>query len=127
MVRTMTTEDGSTIVVGETAGQNEDLVKHATQRDLWFHLDKFPSPHVILKVEGKDGPSRGSIFDAQQIAKYLSKKRDASSAGVIHVEAKFVNGGREDKLGTVALKKKPIQASVVYDEATIKRLLATET
>jgi predicted ribosome quality control (RQC) complex YloA/Tae2 family protein len=126
MVRIFQTEDGSKIAVGENAAENEELCKRANQRDIWFHLENAPSPHAILSVEGKGGPSRDSIIDAQQLVKYFSKRRDTSSASVIWIEAKFVSGGKEDKLGAVGLKKKPSQALVVFDERTMMRLLATK-
>jgi predicted ribosome quality control (RQC) complex YloA/Tae2 family protein len=127
MVRTFSTSSGATVQVGENAAENENLCKRAKQNDLWFHLDNAPSPHAVLHVETKSGPSREDIHDAQQLTKYFSSLRDAGQANVIYLEAKWVSGSKEDKTGSVALKKAPTRASVVYNEQTITRLLATKS
>lgn len=127
MVRNFTSVDGSKITVGENAAENEELCKSAKQRDLWFHLDGHPSPHAILHVEGKGQPSRDSIHDAQQLVKYFSRMKDVAQVAVIHIEAKWVSGGKESKSGSVSLKKQPTRAVVVYNEETVNRLLRTRT
>jgi predicted ribosome quality control (RQC) complex YloA/Tae2 family protein len=126
MVRTFLTSAGAAVSVGESATENENLCKQARQNDLWFHLDNTPSPHVILSVDGKSGASRDDIHDAQQLTKYYSKLRDVEQAYVIHIEAKWVSSGKEDKTGTVALKKSPTRAGVVYNQQTVTRLLASK-
>lgn len=126
MVRNFTTEDGSAIACGETASENEQLCRRASQRDIWFHLDGQPSPHVVLQVTAKSGAARDSIHDAQQVVKYFSKAREAPSAKVIFIPAKEVSGSKETKTGSVALKKQPTKVSVVYDEGAMTRLLATK-
>jgi predicted ribosome quality control (RQC) complex YloA/Tae2 family protein len=127
MVRTFSSSSGATISVGENAAENENLCKRAKQNDLWFHLDNAPSPHALLHVEGKSGASREDIHDAQQLTKYYSSLRNAGQAYVIYIEAKWVSGGKEDKTGSVALKKAPTRASVVYNEQTVTRLLGTKS
>jgi predicted ribosome quality control (RQC) complex YloA/Tae2 family protein len=125
MVRKFTSADGLDIVCGENAGENEQLVRNAKQRDLWFHLETQPSAHVLLSVTGKGPAPRDSIHDAQQICKYFSA-REASASRIIFIEAKAVSNPKESKTGTVELKKQPSKASVVYDESAIQRLLATK-
>ncbi|GAA5937582.1 CCDC25 family protein [Sporobolomyces koalae] len=39
-----------TIYAGKDKFENEDLIKYATERDIWFHVDKLSSPHVYLKL-----------------------------------------------------------------------------
>lgn len=99
MVRNFTTEDGSAIACGETAAENEQLCRRAGQRDLWFHLDGQPSPHVLLQVTAKAGASRDAIHDAQQVVKYFSKAREAPSANVFFFLRKRYLGVRKRKLG----------------------------
>jgi len=45
-ITTTTTE----ILVGKNRHHNTELVRSASQDDLWFHVANKPSPHVILKV-----------------------------------------------------------------------------
>jgi predicted ribosome quality control (RQC) complex YloA/Tae2 family protein len=37
-----------TIEVGQNAKENWDLIDNSEPNDLWFHLDEYPSAHVIL-------------------------------------------------------------------------------
>ncbi|GAA5968208.1 hypothetical protein JCM3765_003704 [Sporobolomyces pararoseus] len=39
-----------TVYAGKDKFENEDLIKYATERDIWFHVDKLSSPHVYLKL-----------------------------------------------------------------------------
>lgn len=123
MVRRFTTSDGSLLRCGENSSENEALVRGSSQKDLWFHLDGQPSAHVLLSVTGK-AASRDSVGDALQVVKYFSA-RAAASSRVIFVIAKAVSG-KETKEGTVTLKKQPEKRTVVYDETTMTRLLATK-
>jgi predicted ribosome quality control (RQC) complex YloA/Tae2 family protein len=125
MVRNFVSADGSAIACGETAEENDELCRRAKSRDLWFHLDGQPSAHVILSVTAKAGASRSDIHDAQQVLKYYSA-RGAPSSRVIYVEARAVSGSRETKAGSVTLGRQPTKATVVYDEATCLRLLASK-
>lgn len=125
MVRVYQTEDGSVISCGENARENDELVKAAKQRDIWFHLDGQPSAHVLLSVTSKSGASRQSVHDAKQICKYFSA-RQASASRLIYVEAKAVSNAKESKTGSVELKKQPSKATVVCDQSAIDRLLASK-
>eukprot|EP01052_Picozoa_sp_SAG31_P086258 SAG31_NODE_46888_length_252_cov_1.013072_1_plen_53_part_01 len=49
MVLKYTSADGHTILVGQSAYENEQLVAQASPQDLWFHLEQLPSCHVILQ------------------------------------------------------------------------------
>ena len=37
------------ILIGENAKDNTELVKESEPDDIWFHLEKESSPHIILK------------------------------------------------------------------------------
>lgn len=125
MVRVFETEDGSVVSCGENAKENDMLVKAAKQRDIWFHLDGQPSAHVLLSVTSKSGPSRQSLHDAQQVCKYFSA-RQANASRIIYVEAKAVSNAKENKTGSVELKKQPSKVTVVYDQSAMDRLLSSK-
>jgi len=133
MVLRFVAADGTPLLVGQTAAENDGLCKRASQLDLWFHLDNQPSPHVILQLSAtvgakKGGASANAITDACQLCKAYSKGINARSAqsAVIYIEAKHVGKGKEDpKTGQVQLSKAPLRRLVGTDEAALARLRAT--
>lgn len=42
-----------TIIIGENAKDNWNIIDMADQNDIWFHINNIPSPHIILKSNGK--------------------------------------------------------------------------
>jgi predicted ribosome quality control (RQC) complex YloA/Tae2 family protein len=40
-----------TILIGENAKENTELVKESEPDDIWFHLSTISSPHIILKTD----------------------------------------------------------------------------
>lgn len=44
------TDPPSTIYVGRDKFENEDLIAHAWDVDVWFHADKLSSAHVYLRM-----------------------------------------------------------------------------
>ena len=40
--------EGFEFQIGENANDNWDILKKSKQNWIWFHLDNFPSPYVIL-------------------------------------------------------------------------------
>jgi predicted ribosome quality control (RQC) complex YloA/Tae2 family protein len=40
--------EGIEFQIGENANDNWDILKKSKQNWIWFHLDNFPSPYVIL-------------------------------------------------------------------------------
>jgi predicted ribosome quality control (RQC) complex YloA/Tae2 family protein len=43
---------GYTIYMGKDKFENEELIKHGWEEDLWFHADKLSSAHVYLRTNG---------------------------------------------------------------------------
>ena len=41
--------NGYTILIGQNAEENDDLVNNANLDDYWLHLSDYPSPHVIIQ------------------------------------------------------------------------------
>lgn len=65
--------DGTVILCGRNNIQNDLLtMKTAAPEDLWFHVQKMPGTHVILRC-GKDTPSEASIIEAAQTAAFFSR------------------------------------------------------
>lgn len=57
-----------TILIGENAKDNTELVKMSDPNDIWFHLEKESSPHVILKSNFSN-----EIFEQEYLKQVASK------------------------------------------------------
>ncbi|KAI9296895.1 DUF814-domain-containing protein [Neoconidiobolus thromboides FSU 785] len=47
----VTTPNGN-IFMGKDKHENEDLIKHGIEEDVWFHVDKLSSAHIYLRLDG---------------------------------------------------------------------------
>jgi len=93
-----------TIQVGQTAEENWKLIDDACQNDIWFHVDKQPSPHVIIKMPPKVSLSNSTIKYAASLCKENSKYKNISKVSIIYTEIKNISKGKD--VGSVILKKK---------------------
>lgn len=123
MVLRFATRTGATILVGQTAVENDRLCAAADSDDVWFHLEGTPSPHVILHGHGV---TPEAISDCQQLCKLYSKQKHSSRATVIHIHARHVRKARTDASGTVRLMTTPTHQVVASDPGALDRLLATK-
>lgn len=46
------------ILIGENARDNENIIKISHPEDIWFHVDNMSSAHIILKSEGDKIPKK---------------------------------------------------------------------
>ena len=75
-----------TIKIGQNAKENWDLIDNSESFDLWFHLDLFPSPHVIISQDIKSCPE---IFYPNQIillASHYSKMYSKQKANISKIK-----------------------------------------
>lgn len=74
--------DGVTILVGRSAGQNEEVTfKLARPDDIWLHIREQPGAHVVIQADGPV-PDR-TIEEAAGLAAYFSRARGSTTAEVI--------------------------------------------
>ncbi|GFN36345.1 Rqc2 family fibronectin-binding protein [Tepidimicrobium xylanilyticum] len=93
--------DGFHIFVGKNNKQNDQLtLKTAQKEDLWFHVQKMPGSHVIIKVENKKVPDT-TIKEAAMLAAYYSKAKNSTNVPVDYTERKNVKKPRKAKSGMV--------------------------
>ncbi|PLN80875.1 coiled-coil domain-containing protein 25 [Aspergillus taichungensis] len=52
-------EPSAFIYVGKDKFENEDLIKHGLEKDVWFHVDNLSSAHVYLRM--RDGETWDNI------------------------------------------------------------------
>jgi hypothetical protein len=76
MVLYYKTRDESYVVyVGRDKHENEDLIRHGWDNDVWFHVDKLSSAHVYLRLkdgETIDSVPDGVLEDCAQLVKHNS-------------------------------------------------------
>ena len=91
------------IIIGQYAEENDEIIKNAKQSDLWFHLAKLPSCHVILSSNCKP-LDNNMIKYCAQLTKENSKYKNINLVTVNYTEIKNVK--RTEKKGQVILKGK---------------------
>lgn len=60
----------NTLIIGQNAKDNHDIIKQADPTDLWFHVSNYPSAHVILQPASDKA---ALIYKAALSAKLNSK------------------------------------------------------
>jgi predicted ribosome quality control (RQC) complex YloA/Tae2 family protein len=86
------------IIIGKNKEDNWKIFDEASQTDLWFHLDKFPSCYVILKGE----TTKENINLAAQTCKNNTKYRNLKNIGIIYTQKSNLKKGTE--IGEVIIK-----------------------
>lgn len=87
----LTTSTGFAVLVGKTGTQNDYLTcKLAQKQDIWFHVQKRPGSHVILRVEGT-APDDKTLEEAAAIAAFYSQAdRGGGQVPVDYTPVKYV-------------------------------------
>jgi predicted ribosome quality control (RQC) complex YloA/Tae2 family protein len=94
-----------TLLVGASDADNDYLsIEVAQPEDWWFHADKVPGSHVILRAKADEDPSAETLRQAASIAAYHSKARNAGIIPVHCTRARYVTKPRGVKTGTVNVK-----------------------
>ncbi|MBO4349568.1 MAG: DUF814 domain-containing protein [Proteobacteria bacterium] len=114
--------DGTRILVGKTASDNDDLTfHHARGNDTWLHVSQVPGSHVVVK---HPNPSQETLLDAALLAMHYSKMAQNSAAEVHVTQVKYVRKIKGAPAGKVEIRgEKAIH--VRRDEKRLARLLAT--
>ena len=91
------------IRVGENAQENWDLIDDSSQNDLWFHVEGFPSCHVVLCVgDRRKSPHKTVINFCASLCKEGSKMSNCKNIKIIYTEIKHVT--KADLVGAVHTK-----------------------
>jgi predicted ribosome quality control (RQC) complex YloA/Tae2 family protein len=94
-----------TLLVGATDADNDYLsIEVAHPEDWWFHADKVPGSHVILRAKSDMEPGSETLRQAAAVAAYHSKARNAGTTGVHCTRARYVTKPRGVKAGTVNVR-----------------------
>lgn len=101
------------ICIGSSATENTQMIKDASQKDYWFHLDDLPSPHGIIYLSraGLDigkfdfEKEKNLIYQIGILVKEHSKYKKISKLKVNYCPISKISHG--NKPGQVILKKTP--------------------
>ena len=98
--------DASTIIyIGKNNQQNDQVTfKIAKSNDLWFHVQKQPGSHVVIKKESGQ-PTDADIELAASLAIYFSKGRASSNVAVDYTQRRNVWKANGAKPGLVYYDK----------------------
>ena len=88
-------------VIGQSAKDNWKILSEAKQNYIWFHLDDYPSPYVILHKTFTES-LKSEIKEAAIACKENSKYKNLPSISVIYCEVKNLRKG--SKVGQVIIK-----------------------
>ncbi len=89
------------IVLGKSAKENWQIIDEANENDIWFHLDDYPSSHVILKTNDLNIKqlNKQTLIHCASICKDNSKYSNTKNISVIYTKIKNVK--KADTLGSV--------------------------
>lgn len=97
---------GWLLYAGATDADNDYLsTRVARPDDWWFHADKVPGSHVILRAKEGEEPSREILRQAAAVAAYHSKARNAGVIPVHCTRVRHVSKPRGVKTGTVNVSR----------------------
>lgn len=97
------TFENNIIKIGSNANENDKLVKESKQTDIWFHLDKLPSCHVVISCDKKNPINNQMIKYCAQLCKDNTKYKN-QTVKVKYTEIKHVK--RTETPGKVIIKGK---------------------
>ena len=90
---------GFSVYAGRNNLQNDRLVRSASPDDLWLHVRRYHSAHVIIRTEGKKVPQEVRQFAANICAKFSESSEDRVPVDICLV--KFVKKPKGSKAGFV--------------------------
>lgn len=79
-MRDFISSNGIIIHVGQNENENDHMVRTFNRQWLWIHLEKIPSPHVV--IESSD-PDSATLKEAFLLCKFYSKAKTATSINAI--------------------------------------------
>mmetsp|Transcript_18926 Transcript_18926/g.32807 ORF Transcript_18926/g.32807 Transcript_18926/m.32807 type:complete len:208 (-) Transcript_18926:823-1446(-) len=95
-----------TVYMGKDKFENEELIKHAWPEDVWFHVDKFSSAHVYLRLlpgETIDSLSTEVLTDLAQLTKHNSiEGSKKNSISIVYTMASNLKKSGDMDVGQVS-------------------------
>jgi predicted ribosome quality control (RQC) complex YloA/Tae2 family protein len=124
--RTFRALDGTAILVGKGAAQNDALTRAVARgNDLWLHARGVTGAHVVVRLDRGKAPDQETLLDAAHLAVHFSDARGAPQADVAYTRAKHVRKPKGAAPGAVVYAQEKVILLRV-EPARVERLLADE-
>lgn len=115
--------DGLEIWVGKSDAGNDYLTtKLANGNDLFFHVERYPGSHTVLRTAGRKDPPQEAMLEAAELAVHFSKLRNANRVDVHVAPIKQVHKPKGAKPGLVHVGRGK-SIALRRDPARLKRTL----
>lgn len=114
--------DGWTIIVGRTANENDDLLRHTVKgSDLWMHTRDFAGGYVFVKARKDKSIPLDILLYAGNLAVYHSKARRNGQADLYYTQVKYLRRAKNGPKGLV-LPTQEKNLLVRLDDEKLRRL-----
>lgn len=124
--RTFFSEDGSTVLVGRGAADNDRLtLRTARPHDHWLHARGVSGAHVVVSLHKGKVCSAETLVDAATLAAHFSDLRGEPVVDVLHTPRRFVRKRKGSAPGSVTLEREKV-ISVRIEPQRLTRLLQSE-
>ena len=80
-------EEIYTIKIGSNAEENHTLVESMEPNETWFHLDEYPSPHLIINAD-YDNLSKKTIYQIALLLKQNTKYKKEAELSILYTHRK---------------------------------------
>lgn len=89
-----------TISVGKNAKHNWELIDSANPDDIWFHVDSYPSSHIIINLIGISSTdfikeNKNIIRECATTCKLKSKAKDEKKVKIIYTQISNIKKGKD--------------------------------
>lgn len=113
-------DDSHFVYVGRDKHENEELLKHGWNNDVWFHVDKLSSAHVYLRLndgETIDCIPEEILEDCLQLVKHNSIEGNKTN----NVAVVYTMWSNLKKVGDMAVGQVGFHDSRAVKRATVER------
>jgi len=94
--------NGWTIIVGRTANENDDLLRHYVKgQDLWLHTRDYAGGYVFVKARNGKTVPLDILLYAGNLAVYHSKARQNGQADLYYTQVKYLRRAKNGPKGLV--------------------------
>jgi predicted ribosome quality control (RQC) complex YloA/Tae2 family protein len=94
--------DGWTLIVGRTAVENDDLLRHTVRGpDMWLHTRDFSGGYVFIRARAGKTVPLDILLYAGNLAVYHSKARRNGQADLYYTEVKYLRRAKDGPKGLV--------------------------
>lgn len=94
--------DGWTIIVGRTASENDDLLRHTVKGpDMWLHTRDYAGGYVFIKARKNKTVPLEILVLAGNLAVYHSKARQNGEADLYYTQVKYLRRAKNGPKGLV--------------------------